>query len=119
MSRPIAPHLLPRLPPMLKAMSFAIAPRPTNRLRRSRRKSGGLGWSGRKSRYDVSFRDRAWRCTSRSRTRHWCCAAVLARGTFELAAMAKLAHLAGSLVAVLAIVEQAGTPEAILGNGMS
>lgn len=34
--------------------------------------------------------------------------AVMARGTFELAAMAKLAHLAGSLVAVLAIVEQAG-----------
>jgi chaperone required for assembly of F1-ATPase len=35
-------------------------------------------------------------------------AAVVARGTFELAAMAKLAHLAGSLVAVLAIVERAG-----------
>lgn len=36
-------------------------------------------------------------------------AAVAARGTFELAAMAKLAHLAGSLVAVLAIVEKAGS----------
>jgi chaperone required for assembly of F1-ATPase len=36
-------------------------------------------------------------------------AAVEARGTFELAAMAKLAHLSGSLVAVLAIVEQAGS----------
>lgn len=35
-------------------------------------------------------------------------AAVAARGTFELAAMAKLAHLAGSLVAVLAVVERAG-----------
>jgi chaperone required for assembly of F1-ATPase len=36
-------------------------------------------------------------------------AAVAARGTFELTAMAKLAHLAGSLVAVLALVEQQGT----------
>jgi chaperone required for assembly of F1-ATPase len=35
-------------------------------------------------------------------------AAVLARGTFELAAMAKLAHLSGSLVATLALVERAG-----------
>jgi chaperone required for assembly of F1-ATPase len=34
--------------------------------------------------------------------------AGVARGTFELAAMAKLAHLAGSLVAVLAVVERAG-----------
>jgi chaperone required for assembly of F1-ATPase len=33
---------------------------------------------------------------------------VEARGTFELSAMAKLAHLSGSLVAVLALVEQAG-----------
>lgn len=39
--------------------------------------------------------------------------AVAARGTFELAAMAKLAHLSGSLVAVLAIVERAGEPEAL------
>lgn len=39
--------------------------------------------------------------------------AVAARGTFELAAMAKLAHLAGSLVAVLAIVEQAAEPKAL------
>jgi chaperone required for assembly of F1-ATPase len=36
-------------------------------------------------------------------------AAVAARGTFELAAMAKLAHLSGSLVATLALVEKAGT----------
>ena len=35
-------------------------------------------------------------------------AAVAARGTFELAAMAKLAHLSGSLVATLAIVEGQG-----------
>ena len=34
--------------------------------------------------------------------------AVSARGTFELAAMAKLAHLSSSLVAVLAIVEKVG-----------
>ena len=33
---------------------------------------------------------------------------VAARGTFELAAMAKLAHLSGSLVATLAIVEGQG-----------
>jgi chaperone required for assembly of F1-ATPase len=36
-------------------------------------------------------------------------AAVTSRGTFELAAMAKLAHLSGSLVATLALVERAGT----------
>lgn len=35
-------------------------------------------------------------------------AAVKARGTFELAAMAKLSHLSGSLIATLAIVERAG-----------
>ncbi len=35
---------------------------------------------------------------------------VAARGTFELAAMAKLAHLSGSLIATLAIIERAGTP---------
>lgn len=34
---------------------------------------------------------------------------VAARGTFELAAMAKLAHLSGSLVATLAVIERAGT----------
>lgn len=38
-------------------------------------------------------------------------AAVASRGTFELAAMAKLAHLSGSLVATLALVERAGTAE--------
>ena len=40
-------------------------------------------------------------------------AVVAARGTFELAAMAKLAHLSGSLVATLAVVERAGTAEEI------
>lgn len=34
---------------------------------------------------------------------------VSTRGTFELAAMAKLAHLSGSLIATLAVVERAGT----------
>lgn len=40
-------------------------------------------------------------------------AAVAARGTFELAAMAKLTHLSGSLIATLALVERAGEASAI------
>jgi chaperone required for assembly of F1-ATPase len=40
-------------------------------------------------------------------------AAVASRGTFELAAMAKLAHLSGSLVATLAVVERAGAADAL------
>lgn len=40
-------------------------------------------------------------------------AAVAARGTFELAAMAKLAHLSGSLIATLAVVEHAGSAQDI------
>lgn len=40
-------------------------------------------------------------------------AAVAARGTFELAAMAKLAHLSGSLIATLAVVEHVGAPKDI------
>ncbi len=40
-------------------------------------------------------------------------AAVAARGTFELAAMAKLAHLSGSLVLTLALVERAGEAQDI------
>lgn len=39
--------------------------------------------------------------------------AVAARGTFELAAMAKLAHLSGSLIATLAVVERAGEAQEI------
>ena len=39
--------------------------------------------------------------------------AVAARGTFELAAMAKLAHLSGSLVAALAVLERAGDAQDI------
>jgi chaperone required for assembly of F1-ATPase len=38
-------------------------------------------------------------------------AAVAARGTCALAAMAKLAHLSGSLIATLAVVERAGAAE--------
>lgn len=38
---------------------------------------------------------------------------VAARDAFELAAMAKLAHLSGSLIATLAVVERAATPEDI------
>lgn len=38
---------------------------------------------------------------------------VAARGAFELAAMAKLAHLSGSLIATLAVVERAATAEDI------
>lgn len=38
---------------------------------------------------------------------------VAARSAFELAAMAKLAHLSGSLIATLAVVERAATPEDI------
>lgn len=40
-------------------------------------------------------------------------AVVAARGTFELAAMAKLAHLSGSLIATLAVVENVGTAKEI------
>jgi chaperone required for assembly of F1-ATPase len=39
--------------------------------------------------------------------------AVAVRGTFELAAMAKLAHLSGSLVVVLALIEQTGEAAAL------
>lgn len=41
------------------------------------------------------------------------CAAVAARGTFELAAMAKLTHLSGSIIATLALVERAGEADAL------
>lgn len=40
-------------------------------------------------------------------------AAAAARGTFELAAMAKLAHLSGSLIATLAVVERTGQAQDI------
>jgi chaperone required for assembly of F1-ATPase len=38
---------------------------------------------------------------------------VAARNDYELAAMAKLSHLAGSLIAVLALLERAGEPQAL------
>jgi chaperone required for assembly of F1-ATPase len=68
-----------------------------------------LDWAT--ARYDVSFRIVAGvlHQPQPEATLEKLRAAVLARGTFELAAMAKLAHLAGSLVAVLAILEHAGS----------
>jgi chaperone required for assembly of F1-ATPase len=42
-------------------------------------------------------------------------AAIAARSNHELAAMAKLAHLSGSLIATLAIVEKAGGAETLWG----
>lgn len=48
-----------------------------------------------------------------SRTLETLRAVVAARGTFELAAMAKLAHLSGSLIATLAVIERAGSADDI------
>lgn len=72
-----------------------------------------LEWA--QARYDVSFMRVAgiMHQPQPEQTLHVLRQAVIARGTFELAAMAKLTHLAGSLVAVLAIVEQAGTADAL------
>ncbi len=69
-----------------------------------------LEWA--QGRYDVSFRivHGVLHEPQPEATLEKLRAAVLARGTFELAAMAKLAHLAGSLVAVLAIVEITDCP---------
>jgi chaperone required for assembly of F1-ATPase len=72
-----------------------------------------LDWA--RARYDVSFvivegimhQPQPQATLEKLRT------AVAARGTFELAAMAKLAHLSGSLVATLAVVERAGDAKAI------
>lgn len=68
-----------------------------------------LDWA--RGRYDVSFRIVAGvlHQPQPDATLEKLRAAVSVRGTFELAAMAKLAHLAGSLVAVLALVEKAGS----------
>ncbi len=67
-----------------------------------------LEWARR--RYDVSFTlvEGVIHKAQPEATLETLGSAVSARGTFELAAMAKLAHLSGSLVAVLAIVERAG-----------
>jgi chaperone required for assembly of F1-ATPase len=67
-----------------------------------------LDWA--RARYDVSFTlvEGVMHVAQPEATLQKLHAAVAARGTFELAAMAKLAHLSGSLVAVLALVERAG-----------
>jgi chaperone required for assembly of F1-ATPase len=72
-----------------------------------------LDWA--RARYDVSFVivEGIMHQPQPDATRAKLRAAVLARGTFELAAMAKLAHLSGSLVATLAVVERAGEPQDI------
>lgn len=68
-----------------------------------------LEWA--RARYDVAFNvvEGIMPQPQPSETITRLTAAVASRGTFELAAMAKLAHLSGSLVATLALVEQAGT----------
>lgn len=72
-----------------------------------------LDWA--RGRYDVSFTlvEGVMHVAQPDATLDKLRAAVAARGTFELAAMAKLAHLSGSLVVVLALVEQAGGATAL------
>lgn len=72
-----------------------------------------LDWA--RARYDVSFVivEGIMHQPQPESTLETLRAAVSARGTFELAAMAKLAHLSGSLIATLAVVERAGTAEEI------
>ncbi len=72
-----------------------------------------LAWA--RSRYDISFTivEGVMHQPQPKATLEKLHAAVASRGTFELAAMAKLAHLSGSLIAVLAIVERAGTSDAL------
>ena len=72
-----------------------------------------LNWA--KARYDISFVivEGIMHQPQPEATQEILRNVVAARGTFELAAMAKLAHLSGSLVATLAIIERAGTPEDI------
>jgi chaperone required for assembly of F1-ATPase len=70
-----------------------------------------LDWA--QARYDVSFTlvEGVMHKDQPPATLETLRGAVAARGTFELAAMAKLAHLSGSLIAVLALVERAGQAE--------
>ena len=72
-----------------------------------------LDWA--KARYDISFVivEGIMHQPQPAATLEILRGVVAAHGTFELAAMAKLAHLSGSLVATLAVVERAGTPEDI------
>jgi chaperone required for assembly of F1-ATPase len=67
-----------------------------------------LDWA--RSRYDVSFVtvEGVMHKPQPQATLQKLHGAVMARGTFELAAMAKLAHLSGSLIATLAVAERAG-----------
>jgi chaperone required for assembly of F1-ATPase len=72
-----------------------------------------LDWAH--GRYDVSFTivEGVMHVAQPEATLEKLRAAVMTRGTFELAAMAKLAHLSGSLVAVLALVEQVGAADVL------
>ena len=72
-----------------------------------------LDWAS--GRYDVHFVivEGVMHRPQPARTLEKLRAAVKARGTFELAAMAKLAHLSGSLIATLAVVEHAGSAQDI------
>lgn len=72
-----------------------------------------LNWA--KARYDISFEivEGIMHQPQPAATLETLRGAVAARGAFELAAIAKLAHLSGSLVASLAVIERAGTPEDI------
>ncbi|WP_395614813.1 ATP12 family chaperone protein [Sphingorhabdus sp.] len=72
-----------------------------------------LNWA--KARYDISFVivEGIMHQPQPAATLETLRGAVAARGAFELAAMAKLAHLSGSLVASLAVIERAGKPEDI------
>lgn len=72
-----------------------------------------LDWS--RARYDVSFVivEGIMHQPQPEATLAKLRATVAARGTFELAAMAKLAHLSGSLVLTLALVERAGEADEV------
>jgi len=72
-----------------------------------------LDWS--RARYDVSFVivEGIMHQPQPAATLEKLRSAVAARGTFELAAMAKLAHLSGSLVLTLALVERAGEADEV------
>jgi chaperone required for assembly of F1-ATPase len=72
-----------------------------------------LDWA--RSRYDLSFTlvEGVMHKAQPEATLEKLRAVVAARGTFELAAMAKLAHLSGSLIAVLALLEGAGEADTL------
>jgi chaperone required for assembly of F1-ATPase len=72
-----------------------------------------LDWA--KGRYDIRFRivEGIMHQPQPAATLETLRSVVAAHGAFELAAMAKLAHLSGSLVASLAVMERAGAAEDI------